>query len=147
MVWRKGQAYSRDSRDRVLAADGPSRAVATRFGVSVSCVVKARRRYLRDGDATARPRRSQTPRLLTDLHDAIAQHVSLCQDATLDELRAWSREAHGVSVSMGLIWTTLVRLGLTFKKRPSTPLSRRVPTSLKRATAGERRNPGLIPRG
>jgi hypothetical protein len=44
--------------------------------------------------------------LLTDLHDAIAKHVSLCQDATLDELRAWLREAHGVSVSRGLMWST-----------------------------------------
>ena len=31
MVWRKGQAYSRDLRDRVLSADGPSRAVAVRL--------------------------------------------------------------------------------------------------------------------
>ena len=147
MVWRKGQAYSQDLRDRVLSADGPARAVAARFGVSVSYVVKVRQRYLRDGDATAHPQRSHTPRLLTDLHDAIARHVSLRHDATLDELRAWLREAHGVSVSMGLMWTTLVRLSLTLKKRPFTPPSRRAPTSPKRAAAGETRNLGLIPRG
>jgi transposase len=146
MVWRKGQAYSQDLRDRVLSTEGPSRAVAARFGVSVSYVVKARQRYLRDGDASARPQRSHTPRLLSDLHDAIVTHVGQHRDATLDELRAWLREAHGVSASMGLMWNTLVRLGLTLKKRPSTPLNRRVPISLKRAGAGERHNPGWIPR-
>jgi transposase len=145
MVWRKGQAYSQDLRDRVLSADGASRAVAARFGVSVSYVVKARQRYFRDGDVAARPQRSHTPRLLAELHDAIAKHVSLHRDSTLDELRAWLREAHGVSVSMGLMWTTLVRLGLTLKKRPSTPLNRRAPTSLKRAAGGGKRNPALIP--
>jgi transposase len=146
MVWRKGQAYSQDLRDRVLAADGPSRAVAARFGVSVSYVVKARQRLMREGDPAARPQRSHTPRLLTGLHDAIATHVSQHRDATLDELRAWLREAHGVSASMGLMWNTLLRLGLTLKKRPSTPRNRRVPTSLTHAGAGERRNPGWIPR-
>jgi transposase len=48
--WRRGQAYSQDLRDRVLAADAPSaRQAADRFGVSVSYVIKARqRRVLRD---------------------------------------------------------------------------------------------------
>jgi len=146
MIWRKGQAYSQDLRDRVLSAGGPSRAVAARFGVSVSYVVKVRQRYLRDGDASARPQRSHTPRLLADLHDAIGTHVSQHRDATLDELRAWLREVHGVSTSMGLMWNTLSRLGLTLKKRPFTPLSRRVPTSPTRAGAGARHNPGWIPR-
>ena len=84
MMWRKGQAYSQDLRDRVLSTDGPSRAVAARFGVSVSYVVKARQRYLREGDASARAQRSHTPRLLAGLHDAIMTHVSHHRDATLD---------------------------------------------------------------
>ena len=147
MVWRKGQAYSQDLRDRVLSADGPARAVAAGFGVSISYVVKARQRYRRDGDATARPQRSHTPRLLTHLHDAIGNQVSVHRDATLDELRAWLREVHGVSVSIGLMWNTLARLGLTLKKRPSTRLSRRVPTSPKHASAGGKHSRDLIPPG
>jgi transposase len=47
--------------------------------------------------------------------------VSQHRDATLDELRAWLREAHGVSASMGLMWNTLVRLGLTLKKTYGPP--------------------------
>jgi transposase len=43
--WRRGQAYSRDLRERVFAADHLSaRRAADRFGVSVSYVVKARQR-------------------------------------------------------------------------------------------------------
>ena len=64
----------------------------------------------------ARPQRSRTARLLAGLHDAIAAHVRRHRDATLDELRVWLRETHGVSVSMDLMWNTLSRLGLTLKK-------------------------------
>ena len=46
MGWRRGQAYSEDLRSRVLAAEGSARAVAARFGVSVSYVVKARQRIV-----------------------------------------------------------------------------------------------------
>ena len=45
MAWRRGQALGQDLRDRVLADAGrPARAVAARFGVSVSYVVKGKRR-------------------------------------------------------------------------------------------------------
>lgn len=141
MVWRRGQAYAQDLRDRVLAADGPSRAVAARFGVSVSYVVKARQRLARDGIETAGPQRSHTPRMLAALHDAIHAHVLAHRDATLDELRAWLRQTHGTSVSMGSMWNTLSRLGLTLKKRPSTRPSRRARTSPRRAAFGENDSP------
>jgi transposase len=116
MGWRRGQAYSQDLRDRVLASLGSARAVAARFGVSVSYVVKTRQRRDRHGETGARPQRSHMPRLLEPLHGAILAHVRAHSDATLNELRAWLREAHGVYPSMGLMWTTLDRLGLTFKK-------------------------------
>ena len=47
MSWRRGQAYGQDLRDRVLAAPGwLLREVAERFGVSTSCVLRARRSRL-----------------------------------------------------------------------------------------------------
>jgi transposase len=52
---------------------------------------------------------------LVDQHAAILSQVEAHQDATLDELRAWLKETHGVTVSMGLMWNTLARLGLTLK--------------------------------
>ena len=142
MVWRSGRAYSDDLRGRVLEAEGSARAVAARFGVSVSYVVKARQRRDRHGELSARPQVSRTPRLLAGLHDAIAARVHAHDDATLDELRAWLREAHGVSVSMGLMWNTLARLGLTLKKSRSGRPSRRARTWLSPATPGAPCSPG-----
>jgi transposase len=56
---RRGQAYSQDLRERVLAADDLSaRQAAARFGVSVSYVVKARQRRARHGTLTPGPQRS-----------------------------------------------------------------------------------------
>ncbi len=128
MAWRNGQAYSEDLRGRVLDAVGSTRAVASQFGVSVSYVVKARQRRDRHGELSARPQASHTPRRLGGLHETIVAYVRAHDEAMLDELRAWLREAHGVSVSMGLMWNTLARLGLTLKKSRCGRPSRRVPT-------------------
>ena len=116
MAWRRGQAYSQDLRDRVLAASGSARAVAARFGVSISYVIKARQRRDRLGETTARPQRSHTARRLAPWHDAVAAHVRAQPDVTLAELRDWLLATHGVRASMGLMWNTLDRLGLTLKK-------------------------------
>ena len=142
MVWRSGQPYSDDLRGRVLDTNGSARAVAARFGVSTSYVVKARQRRDQHGELSARPQTSRTPRLLAGLHDAIAHHVQAHDEATLDELRAWLREAHGVSVSMGLMWNTVARLGLTLKKRRSGRPNRRAQTSPPLATPGGPCSPG-----
>ena len=128
MTWCRGRAYSDDLRGRVLGAVGSARVVAARFGVSVSYVVKARQRRERTGELSARPQRSRRPRVLGRLHDAIETRVRIDPDATLNELRAWLRDVHGVSVSMGLMWNTLARLGLTLKKRPFTLRNRLAPT-------------------
>jgi len=115
MGWRPGQAYSDDLRQRVLAAEGRSRAVAARFGVSVSYVIKARQRRERTGETSARRQGSRRPPILAPLHETIRAHVEANDDHTLDEMRAWLQEAHGVRVSVGAMWNTLRRLGLTQK--------------------------------
>ena len=71
-------------------------------------------------------------------HEAIRAAVAARPDATLDELRAWLLEAHGVSASQGGMWNTLDRLGLTLKKRRATLQSRTAPTSLPPAGPGGR---------
>lgn len=78
-------------------------------------MAKARQRLSRDGEAAARPQRSRRPQLLAGLHADIDAHVKAHNDATLDELRAWLHESHGVSVSIALMWNTLMRLGLALK--------------------------------
>jgi len=141
MAWRRGQAYSQDLRERVLGAVGSARTVAARFGVSISYILKARQRQARTGETTTRALRSHVRRRLVDQHAAILSQVEAHQDATLDELRAWLKETHGVTVSMGLMWNTLARLGLTLKKRRCTRRSKPVPTLLKRGVNGASSNP------
>ena len=108
MAWRRGQAYSQDLRDRVLAADDLSaREAAERFGVSPSYVVKVRQRRDHKGDVTPGPQRSWTPRKLAAQHAAIAAQVRARPDATLAELCAWLLAEFGVSASLSTMWNTV----------------------------------------
>ena len=135
--WRRGQAYSQDLRDRVLAADELSaRQAADRFGVSVSYVIKARQRRDRHGDPRPGLQRSWTPRKLAEHHATIDAHVRTHPDATLAELCAWVLAEFGVSASIGTMWNTLRRLGLTLKKSASKRPSGRALTSPRRVACG-----------
>ena len=91
MSWRRGQTYSQDLRDRVLTAEGSARAVASRFGVSVSYVVKARQRLARTGSSTPRPQKPPVMRLLVHLHDAIAAEIAARSETTI----VWSGTVAG----------------------------------------------------
>lgn len=104
-------------RDRILTAEGSARVVAAQFVVSVSYVVKVRQRRERKGEDTPGPQHSHTPRKLAGLHDAIAAYAAQHPDATIEEFRAWLQAEHAAYASAGLMWNTLDRLGLTFKKR------------------------------
>ena len=142
MSWRRGQTYSQDLRERVLAADDKVREVAQRFGVSPSYVVKVRQRLRRDGSSEPLPQKPPVARLLTRLHGAIAARVAAHPAASLAELREWIRLEHGTLASLGTVWRTLRQLGLTLKKRPSRPPSRRARTSSRPAAPGVRCSPG-----
>jgi transposase len=129
MGWRRGQALGQDLRDRVLADAGrPARAVAARFGVSVSYVVKARARLRDAGEACARPQRNRVAPRLAAHHDAIRAEVAARPSATLGELRAWLAAVHGAVAGHAAMWRTLHRLGLTRKKSRSERPSRTAPT-------------------
>ena len=136
MSWRRGQAYSQDLRDRMLAAEGSARAIAAQFLVSVSYVVKVRQRRDRKGQTTPGPQRSHTPRKLSALHDAIAAYAAKHTDATVEEFRAWLQAEHDTYASAGLMWNTLDRLGLTLKKRRSGQPSKSVPILPRLAASG-----------
>lgn len=123
MGWRRGRALSQDLRDRVLAAAGPSEAVAVRFGVSVSYVVKARARLRDTGEAGVLAQRNRVAPRLSGHEDALREEVARRPSATCDELRAWAAE-RGVVLSRTAVWKTLARLGLTLKKSRSAPPSR-----------------------
>lgn len=135
--WRRGQAYSQDLRERVLAADALSaRQAAERFGVSVSYVVKVRQRRDRLGQTTPGPQRSWTPRKLAAYHAAIEAQVRDHPDATLAELCAWLLAEFGVAASISTMWNTLRRLGQTLKKSVSKRPSGGAPGSPRRAGYG-----------
>ena len=135
--WRRGQAYSQDLRERVLSADTLSaREAAERFGVSVSYVVKARQRRDRLGVLTPGAQRSWTPRKLAAHHDAIEAQMHARPDATLAELCTWLLAEFGVSASIGTMWNTLRRLGLTLKKSASRRASAPAPTLPRRGGCG-----------
>lgn len=136
MVWRRGQAYSRDLRERILAAEGSARSVAAQFLVSASYVVKVRQRRDRLGQLAPGAQRSHTPRKLAALHASIAEYARAHADTTIEEFRAWLHAEHGVYASMGLMWQTLDRLGLTLKKRRSGRQSRIEPILPRRGKLG-----------
>jgi transposase len=145
MTWRRGQTYSQDLRDRVLAADHlTARQAAERFAVSISYVIKARQRRARTGAVTPRPQKPPIARKLVPLHGALRDRVGAAPDATLAEHREWLAEVHGVVVGLTTIWKTLAQLGLTLKKSPSGRLNKRGLTSSRRARYGSFCNPGWM---
>ena len=117
MAYRRGQAYSQDLRDRVLAAPGSASVVSARFGVSRSYVIKARQRRDRHGEICAGAQRSHTPAKLSG-HDAVLRaHIQTTPDATLAELVEWAGAELGISLSIKAMWKRLRALNLTLKKR------------------------------
>lgn len=131
MLWHRGKAYSQDLRERVFAAADqgePVGHIATTLRVSVSYVSKVLSRRTRLGETRARAQCCHVPLKLAALHPAILEQVTARPDATIAELRAWLSATHKVTASNGLMNKTLVSLGLTFKKSPSMPPSRRVRT-------------------
>ena len=142
MAWRRGQAYSQDLRDRILSAEGSARSVAAQFMVSVSYVVKVRQRRERMGQITPGPQHSHTRRKLAGLEAAISGYAAEHADATIEEFRAWLHAEHATYASAGLMWNTLDRLGLTWKKRRSAQPSRSVLISPKLVGSGTSFSPG-----
>ena len=122
----------------LTAVDGglPAKTAAERFGVSLSFIYKALKRRRVSGETTARAQRNQQELKLAGYHEAIQAEVERRPDLTLEEVRAWLLETHGVAASLGLMHNTLIRLGLTLKKSPGGRRSRIGPTSPSSASPG-----------
>jgi len=149
MAWRQGQSYSEDLRGRVLAAiDGgmAARSAASVFRVSVSYIYKALIRRRRTGEVSASSRRGHRPRKLTpEQETALAAHIAAHPDVTLAALQTWLAAEHAVRLSNGAMWSAVDRLGLSFKKRHSTPPSRTARMSPRGAGFGAQRSPSSMP--
>ena len=139
--------YSDDLRLRVVcavAAGGSCRVVGKRFSIGVSTVVRWAQRLRATGSVAPKPMGGARQALVRE-RDWLLARIAEKPDVTLRALVA-ELEARGVKASYGAVWRFCAREGLTFKKRPSAPVSRRGRTSPAVDGAGRRTRAGSTPR-
>ena len=117
------------------------RAVAARFAVAVSSVVKWHQRYRRTGSVAPGKMGGHRRRLLEPHRDFIVERLRQVPHLTLHRLKD-ELAAHGVTISHNAIWQFLRREGLRFKKKACSHLSRRAATLPVAAAAGSRGRTG-----
>jgi putative transposase len=109
---------SNDLRERVVAAlaGGEScRAVAARFGVGVSSVVKWSQRYRATGSVAPGKMGGHRKRVLEPYRAFIVERIRQIPHLSLHALKAELAE-RGMKVSHNTVWLFLRREGLRFKK-------------------------------
>lgn len=114
---------SNDLRERVVgavAAGESCRSVATRFGVSVSSVVKWSQRYRRSGSVSPGQMGGHRKRLLEPHRAFIAERIAQTPQISLHGLKD-ELAVRGVIVSHDAVWRFLRREGLRFKKNDVCP--------------------------
>jgi transposase len=112
------RALSNDLRERVVEAVGAGescRAVASRFGVAVSSVVKWSQRYRATGSVAPGKMGGHRKRVLEPHRTFIVERINQTSDLTLHRLKD-ELAARGVTVSHNAVWMFLRREGLSFKK-------------------------------
>ncbi len=137
---------SNDLRKRVVAAvsKGEScRAVALRFGVSVSSAVKWSQRYRSTGSVAPGKMGGHRKPVLDPHRAFIVKRLNQTPHLTLHALKD-ELAARGVKVSHNAVWLFLRREGLRFKKKRCSLLNRAVPMSPAGAAAGDRGRPASI---
>ena len=115
--------YSNDLRERVVSAvlsGESSRAVAARFGVAVSSVVKWSQRYRRTGSVAPGKMGGHRRPILEPHRDFILGEIKQTPHLTLHRLKDLLA-ARGVHVSHNAVWLFLRREGLSFKKNAPRP--------------------------
>jgi len=123
------EAYSMDLRQRVVAAHACGMSVVeitATFSIHQSTVSRWLAR--RDQTGTISPMNQHPGRkrkLDASAHGRLADLVDQDPDATLVELR----DRIGADCCLATLWRALHRLGLTYKKRRSVPLSKTGPMS------------------
>jgi transposase len=126
--WAGGQhlmtrPLSNDLRKRVVAAvlGGAScRSAASRFGVSVSSVVKWSQRYRRTGSVAPGQIGGHRKRVLEPHRAFILERIRQTPHLTLHGLKD-ELAARGVRVSHNTVWLFLRREGQRFKKNAVRP--------------------------
>jgi len=124
--------YSQDLRDRVLDAvekDGMSRrAAAERFEISEASAIKWVERLERTGSRSAARMGGYKPRKLDPHREFLEAARAEKSDTTLQALCDRLLAERGVRADTSMMSRFFRRLGVTFKKRPSSRASRTVRT-------------------
>lgn len=134
-----------DLRERILSSydpkEGNREGIAHRFRVFLGLVKKLLQQRRRTGDLAARPRFSGRKPFILDSH---RRQMKTLLDRKPDLTRKALRAAMQLECTLPAIPYVLEELGLTYKKRPSAPVSRTVRTSPGRAGSGGASRPVLI---
>src|SRR5271167_4563638 len=115
---RMARPYSRDLRDRVVAAVANGRtcrATSVLFGVSVASVVKWSQRWRATGSAAAKPMGGRRPLQLNGEREWLLARIAEKPDLTLRAVVAELAE-RGTPASYGAVWRFFKHEGITFKK-------------------------------
>ena len=131
------RTLSLDLRERIVAAydgrQGTREEVARRFGVSVGMVKKLLQQRRRTNDLGHRHRYSgRKARILPEYREGLLALVAAQPDLTLAQIK----EKLSMPCTVPAVHQALVALGLTYKKRRSTPQSKAGPMSPRLGDSG-----------
>ena len=118
--------YSIDLRQRVLdayqAGEGSMKAIAARFDVSVGFIKNLRRLHATTGSLEPRPHRVGRPRAIDARGEAaLLELLAERNDRILRELVTLLQERYAIRSSITSVHAALARMGVSRKKRRSTP--------------------------
>jgi transposase len=139
-----GRPYDQDLRDRVLGAydEGmKTKQIAKTFKVSPAWARRIKQRRRETGETTPRPMGGATV-IKIDM-DRLRELVGEHPDATIAELH----QRLGADCCVSAVGMALVRLGLSFKKRPCRRRSRTGRTWRQPAASGSRISRSTMPPG
>ncbi len=131
------RTLSLDLRERILSSydrkEGTRLDIAARYRVSLGMVKKLLQQRRHTGDIKPRHYRSgRKPKILSGHEQQMRNLLGSKPDLTLKELR----QAVGLSCTLPAIHYALQRLGLTYKRRHSMPVSRTGRTSFGPGASG-----------
>ena len=131
------RTLSLDLRERILLSydreEGTRAEIAERFRVSLGMVKKLLQQRRRTGDIAPRHHFAGRKPMIVGVHQGqLRALLARKNDLTLKELRA----ATGLRCSLQAINVVLGKMGLTYKKRRSVPVSKTGQTSPGRGAAG-----------
>ena len=142
------KTLSLDLRERIVGAydlkQGTREEIARRFQVSVGMVKKLLQQRRKTSELGHRHRYSgRKARILPEYRDQLEKLVAAEPDLTLAQIK----EKLAMDCTVPAVHYALVALGLTYKKRHSTPPSKADLTSPKRGGSGRLDKAGSPPAG